>query len=113
MISVIIPVYNEEGIIGNTVRYLKAVPKSDNIEEIIVVDGGSQDSSVTEAQKEGALVVKSTQKGRSAQMNEGARIAKAPILYFLHADSFPPRRFTTDITEAVENGHPMGCYRLR
>jgi rSAM/selenodomain-associated transferase 2 len=113
MISVIIPVYNEEGVIGNTVRYLKTVSESEHIKEIIVVDGGSCDNSVAEAEKEGALVIRNTRKGRATQMNEGARVAKGSILYFLHADSIPPGCFATDITEAVKNGFPVGCYRLR
>lgn len=112
MISVIIPVYNEEGVIGNTVRYLKSTG-NDPIREIIVVDGGSRDNSVSEAKKEHAIVIESPRKGRAAQMNEGARVAHGSILYFLHADSIPPKRFATDIIEAVKNGFPMGCYRLR
>lgn len=113
MISVIIPVYNEEAIIGNTLRYLKSILEPDKIKEIIVVDGGSIDNSVSEAKKEGALVKVSSRKGRAAQMNEGARIASGSILYFLHADSTPPTLFATDITEAIKDGYPIGCYRLR
>ena len=88
MISVIIPVYNEEGVIGKTVRYLKDVSGHDRIREIIVVDGGSSDNSVNEAEKEGARVIESARKGRAAQMNEGARMAEGDILYFVHAESF-------------------------
>ena len=46
-------------------------------------------------------------------MNEGARAAKGSVLYFLHADSIPPRTFAVDITEAIVKDIPMGCYRLR
>lgn len=113
MISVIIPVYNEEGVIGNTVRYLKAVEDDHLIKEIIVVDGGSIDNSVDVAEKAGALIIKSATKGRAAQMNEGARVSKGSILYFLHADSIPPKTFGADIMEAVGKGFSMGCYRLR
>ena len=113
MISVIIPVYNEEGFIGKTVRYLKGVPGHYRIREIIVVDGGSSDNSVNEAGKEGARVIESARKGRAAQMNEGARMAEGDILYFVHADSLPPATFPDDITEAVKKGFSMGCYRLR
>jgi rSAM/selenodomain-associated transferase 2 len=113
MISVIIPVYNEGSVIGNTLRLLKTISESDKVKEIIVVDGGSEDDSVDEAKKEGALVKVSSRKGRAAQMNEGASIAAGSILYFLHADSTPPAWFATDITEAVKNGYPVGCYRLR
>jgi rSAM/selenodomain-associated transferase 2 len=113
MISVIIPVYNEEGVIGNTVRYLKTVSRHDRIGEIIVVDGGSSDNSVNEANMAGARVIGSPRKGRAAQMNEGARVAEGTILYFVHADSLPPPSFPDDIMEAVNKGFSMGCYRLR
>lgn len=113
MISVIIPVFNEEGVIGRTIQHLKAVSMGEDLKEVIVVDGGSRDKSIDEAEKEGALVIRSLRKGRAAQMNEGARVARGTILYFLHADSIPPSSFISDITEAVQNGFPMGCFRLR
>jgi rSAM/selenodomain-associated transferase 2 len=113
MISVIIPVYNEEGLIGKTVRYLKSVSRHDLIGEIIVVDGGSSDNSVNEANMAGARVIGSPRKGRAAQMNEGARVAEGNILYFVHADSLPPPSFPDDIMEAINEGFSMGCYRLR
>lgn len=114
MISVIIPAYNEQGVIGNTIRYLKSVTENnESLTEIIVVDGGSSDNTVNEAKSEGAVVIQSPRKGRAAQMNEGARVAQGSILYFLHADSIPPSTFVSDILNAVEKGFPMGCYRLR
>jgi rSAM/selenodomain-associated transferase 2 len=113
MISVIIPAYNEEGVIGKTILYLRSVADDQLVEEIIVVDGGSTDNTVNESEQTGALVVRSLKKGRAAQMNEGARCAKGSILYFLHADSIPPNTFAVDISEAIKKDFAMGCYRLR
>lgn len=113
MISVIIPAFNEQGVIGTTLRYLNAVPGRNTISEIIVVDGGSHDNTADEAIKEGALIIKSLRKGRAAQMNEGARHAQGAVLYFLHADCIPPQEFTSDIIKAIKNGFAAGCYRLR
>jgi hypothetical protein len=45
-------------------------------------------------------------------MNYGASLASAPVLYFLHADSYPPPGFWQDITKAVGQGFNSGCYQL-
>lgn len=57
--------------------------------EVIVVDGGSRDSSVAIAEAHGAEVVRSAP-GRGHQMNVGARRARGEILVFLHADTLLP-----------------------
>ena len=111
-ISVIIPVYNEEGHIGNTIACIKGMAGTDAIAEILVVDGGSRDNTINEAIAAGATVVKSPGKGRAAQMNYGASLASSPVLYFLHADTVPPGGFAGDISTAVEKGFEAGCYML-
>lgn len=111
MISVIIPVYNEQESLPALLEYLNA--KCDKAEtEILIVDGGSEDETVPIASKLGAKVCKSAEKGRSKQMNWGARQAEGDILYFLHADTFPPASFIDDIKIAVEKGYGAGCFRL-
>lgn len=112
MISIIIPVYNEEDYIGKTIRYLSDCNKAALINEIIVSDGGSTDETVNEAECAGARVIISPVKGRAAQMNKGVSIAKGNILYFLHADSIPPKDFTGQILDACNEGAVSGCFRL-
>ena len=46
-------------------------------------------------------------------MNEGATASSGDILYFLHADTFPPAAFEAQIKQAVEQGSGSGCFRLR
>ena len=112
MISIIIPTFNEGANIGQLVKYLKEHQNNCSC-EIIICDGGSTDKTIEIAMNSGAAAVVSTSKGRSAQMNYGASIAKADILYFVHADSFPPASFFTDIENAVENGFEFGRYRTK
>lgn len=81
-ISVIIPTLNEAKILRGTLQRLR---KGINL-EIIVVDGGSQDDTVSIA-KEYTKNVFLSSPGRALQMNEGARHAEGDILLFLHADS--------------------------
>jgi rSAM/selenodomain-associated transferase 2 len=112
MISIIIPTFNEEDIISNTVRHLLNDTDSAFIEDIIVVDGWSSDQTLINAKSAGARAVLSAEKGRARQMNYGASLAKAPILYFLHADSHPPVGFSLEIIWQVKHGYKSGCYRL-
>lgn len=112
MISIIIPTYNEADQIASTIDNVRNA--ADDIAcEIIIVDGGSSDNTKAIAQDLGAIVVESKRKGRGAQMNTGASIAKGELLYFLHADSIPPKAFTTQILQAYHNGFSSGCFRLR
>ncbi|MBY0476661.1 MAG: TIGR04283 family arsenosugar biosynthesis glycosyltransferase [Chitinophagaceae bacterium] len=110
MISVIIPVYNEENTIASLVTYLKQHGGS-LLQEIIVCDAASTDSTKKEATKAGATVVVSPEKGRGAQLNYGASKASGSVFYFVHADVFPPQSFASDIQSAVREGYGLGRYR--
>lgn len=109
-ISVIIPALNEAEHIGMMVRYLKQHGGED-VGELLVVDGGSTDATTQLARQAGALVLACDVRSRAAQMNLGARTARFPLLYFVHADTLPPASFAKDILGAVTSGVTMGCYR--
>lgn len=112
MISIIIPTYNEADGIAALLSYLSE--HSDGlVKEIIVSDGGSWDDTVAIAKAFSVQVVVSAQKGRAAQLNFGASLATGELLYFLHADTFPPKTFARQITQAYQNGFAAGCFRLR
>lgn len=129
-ISIIIPILNEAETIEKLLNYLIEHSSKQNIAEIIVVDGGSTDASkdiiskfylYREANPETSsglmnqtkIILVNSSKGRAKQMNTGSKVATGSILYFLHADSFPPKDFDLHIVNEVENGHLAGCFRLQ
>lgn len=80
-VTVIIPSLNEELRIRASVA--SAVAET---AEVIVVDGGSTDATVAAATAGGARVIPGP-RGRAAQMEAGAAVAKGEWLVFLHADT--------------------------
>lgn len=111
MISIIIPVFNEEATIAELLTFLSKCKGIDKL-EIVVVDGGSTDATAKVVSSFGVKFFESPQKGRASQMNYGAVQAKGEILYFLHSDTFPPKDFIEQIKRAVNKGYQSGCFRL-
>ena len=78
---------NEAGLIREQLQRLQCY--RENGHELIVIDGGSSDGTV--AQAEGLVDrIEVGVAGRSKQMNQGAAGAKGDILLFLHADTELP-----------------------
>ena len=111
MISIIIPTYNEADQINQTIKRVQELTAGEDI-EIIITDGGSVDETIIIATACGAKVIMSEHKGRAAQMNAGALVAAGEILYFLHADSIPPKGFIPKILKEYRSGAVSGCFRL-
>lgn len=99
MVSVIIPVFNEEKVLPETLRALLAQLGD---YEVIVVDGGSKDRTTQVLREFGFAHHPSplaphrlrlwfnAPKGRASQMNLGATHATGEWLLFLHADTILP-----------------------
>ncbi len=89
-LSVIIPTYNEELTIGKT---LDALSRLINVDEIIVVDGGSADKTIEIVENYPAnkslRLIKFTEANRGRQLHEGTRHASGEVFWFLHADTRP------------------------
>jgi rSAM/selenodomain-associated transferase 2 len=111
-ISVIIPALNEAEHIQKSIETVTKHDRAGLVKEIIVIDGNSNDDTVTQAQKAGATVIHSTVPGRAIQMNLGAHHARSEVLFFLHADTLVPDGFSTSIKESIDQGYPAGCFRL-
>ncbi|TPG72070.1 TIGR04283 family arsenosugar biosynthesis glycosyltransferase [Hymenobacter nivis] len=111
-ISIIIPAFNEAESIAHLLGYLRQEAAGGPAPEIVVVDGGSTDATAALARQAGATVLPGPRKGRAAQLNHGAQHARGALLYFLHADSYPPAGFLADLRRAAAQGYAAGCYRL-
>lgn len=96
MVSIIIPTLNEEAVIQKTLSHV--LTQKGNW-EIIVSDGGSTDRTLEILKTFSTVKLIHSKKGRSLQMNEGARHAKGEILLFLHADTL----LLPNAIEKVEN----------
>lgn len=84
-LSAIIPTWNEAVNIAGTV----AAIRSAGFDEIVVVDGGSQDETVAMAEATGADHIIVSAPGRGHQQNRGAEVATGDVFCFLHADCVP------------------------
>ncbi|MFV0364486.1 MAG: TIGR04283 family arsenosugar biosynthesis glycosyltransferase [Suipraeoptans sp.] len=102
-ISVIIPIYNEEKTID---RILQQLDKIKDQCEILFVDGGSTDATLSKLNHRRKVI--SSAKGRAIQMNEGAKHSTGDILFFLHADSQLPSGAINEIREVMRTNRVGG-----
>ncbi len=110
MISVIIPTLNEARCIAVTLQGIFALGPG---LEVIVIDGGSEDSTAQAAAREGARVF-FAQRGRGAQLGKGAAEALGDVLWFVHADTLPHPAALIDIEAALRDpGVAGGNFRIR
>ena len=99
-LSIVMPVLNEAANLPGTLQAL--APCTARGAQLIVVDGGSTDSTVALARDAGATVVNGP-RGRALQLNAGAQQAKGEVLVFLHADTQLPADADQRIARALKN----------
>lgn len=83
-VSVVIPAYNSEAFIAEAIRSVHAQTRP--VEEIIVVDDGSQDKTAEISKSLGAVVISQSHRGISAARNAGISAARNEWIAFLDAD---------------------------
>ena len=109
-VSVIIPTLNEAAHLHENLKHLKA---TQGTHELIIVDGGSKDDTVSIAQKHTKQTY-GTSASRARQMNLGAKHATGDTLLFLHADSQTSPQLFPAIVEALATQSTLGgCLKRR
>ena len=86
MVSVIIPAFNEEKMLGRCLASLAQLDWPRKALQVIVADNGSTDRTCQVAQSMGAVVVEDSEATVAGLRNLGARHANGEILAFVDAD---------------------------
>jgi len=100
-LSIIVPVLDEARGIAAHLQALQELRARGH--EVIVVDGGSRDGTADLARPLADRVIAAT-RGRSTQMNAGAREAGGEALVFLHADTQLPPDADRAVLAALASG---------
>lgn len=108
-LSVIIPTFNEGFSIKRT---LDAVSRLVNVDEVIVVDGGSADETVKIVESYENLkklkLIKIKEANRARLLNEGAKQASGEVFWFLHADTRPVQGSARQIKQYMRYDEIIG-----
>ncbi|WP_298303511.1 glycosyltransferase [uncultured Erythrobacter sp.] len=96
-VTILVPTLNEEEALPATIASLKRLNPAPD--EILIVDGGSEDRTLAIAEEAGLRTVNAPRRGRGAQINYGVREAIGEIVCVLHADSELP----TDGVLVIDN----------
>jgi glycosyltransferase involved in cell wall biosynthesis len=114
MISFIIPAHNEEALIGETLRILRASAMAlAEPFEILVVDDASTDATAEIAERSGAVVKRVECRQIAAVRNAGTKIAQGDVFIFVDADTHVAPRTLEQALAAIRGGAVGGGARFR
>jgi len=117
-ISIIIPAFNEERLLGETMKHVQAaraaLTASGWESELIVCDNNSTDRTADIARAAGATVVFEPINQIARARNAGAAAATGDWLLFIDADSHPSKELFADVIAAIESSRWLaGGTRIR
>ena len=109
MISIVIPAFNEEGAIKDTIKTLKSVLSNYNEDyEIIVVDDGSIDKTGLIAESEGVKVIKHPHNiGYGRSLKDGIKGARNDTIVIIDADLTYPADAIPELIKIYNEGFDM------
>ncbi len=114
MISFIIPAYNEERLLGQTLGAIREAARSlDEPYEIIVVDDASSDRTSAVAVEGGARVIAVNCRQISATRNAGAKAALGSMFIFVDADTLVSDKAVRAAVTAMRQGAVGGGCAFR
>lgn len=106
-VSIIIPVVNESDVIIPILQQLQSLRSLGH--ELIIVDGGSSDETISLAEPLSNVVIQSD-RGRAIQMNAGAGIARGDVFWFLHADTLIGGDSLDLLCHSLSSGYDWGRF---
>lgn len=106
-ISIIVPTLNDAATLDDALQALQPLRSRGN--EVLVVDGGSRDGSVTIARRYADRVLMSGS-GRALQMNSATEYASHEIFVFLPLDARLPDDADVLIEQALQPGVKWGYF---
>ena len=98
-LTLLVPTLNEERALPSLVETLRSLDPAP--QEILLVDGGSDDATRQIAQEAGWRVIQ-CERGRARQINRGVHEAKSDLICVLHADTLPPSDMAQVIAHTLE-----------
>jgi len=109
LISILIPAFNEEKVIGKTIESALEIdyPKK----EVIIIDDGSTDKTLLIAkrfQRDNVKVLHKENSGKATALNYGINFAKGEILTILDADTIAGKNSLKEIVKVFENAPDAG-----
>jgi len=113
MISFIVPAYNEEHELSDTLAAIHgAASGAARPYEIIVVDDASTDATPEIASRAGAKVIPINRRQIAASRNAGGRAAQGEYLFFIDADTRINRAHVNGGIAALKDGYAGGGARV-
>lgn len=107
-VSLVVPAYNEEKLLGESLRAIREAMTVFPDAELIVCDNNSTDRTAEIARAAGARVVFEPINQISRARNAGARAASGDWLLFVDADSTPSRELFLEMQKAMQSGRYVG-----
>ena len=105
LVSFVVPAWNEEALLGSTLKAIFGTAQPLNIPfEVVVADDASTDRTPEIARELGARVVTINRRQIAATRNAGARAAQGGLLIFVDADTLVTPKVVRAAIDAVRAG---------